>query len=93
VLRDAMDYRAANSDKTIELTAKMLNQPVDAVKADAANSQMLDRKQLDRYTSDGTITKWLTGMGDYFVGAGKLPQNVDPKTYYLGDTFTGAATK
>jgi NitT/TauT family transport system substrate-binding protein len=93
VLRDAMDYRAANSDKTIELTAKMLNQPVDAVKADAANSQMLDSKQLDRYTTDGTITKWLTGMGDYFVGAGKLPQNVDPKTYYLGDTFTGAATK
>jgi NitT/TauT family transport system substrate-binding protein len=93
VLREAMDYRAANSDKTIELTAKMLNQPVDTVKADAANSQMLDSRQLDGYTTDGTIDKWLTGMGDYFVGAGKLPQNVDPKTYYLGDTFTGAATK
>jgi NitT/TauT family transport system substrate-binding protein len=93
VLREAMDYRAANSDKTIELTAKMLNQPVDTVKADAANSQMLDSRQLDGYTTDGTIDKWLTGMGDYFVGAGKLPRNVDPKTYYLGDTFTGAATK
>ena len=29
----------------------------------------------------------------FFVGAGELPKNVDPKTYYLGDTFTGAATK
>jgi NitT/TauT family transport system substrate-binding protein len=93
VLREAMDWRAANSDKTIELTAAMLKQPVDAVKADAANSQMLDTAKLDAYTKDGTVDKWLSGMGDYFVGAGKLPGNVDPKTYYLGDVFTGAAGK
>ena len=92
VLREAMDYRAANSDATIKLTAKMLNQPEEAVKADAANSQMLDSKTLDGYTTDGTIDKWLTGMGDYFVGAGKLTSNPDPKTYYLGDNFTAAGT-
>jgi NitT/TauT family transport system substrate-binding protein len=93
VLREAMDYRAANSDAVIALVAKMINQPVDAVKADAANSQMLDSKQADAYTTDGTFDKWLTGIGEFFVGAGKLQSNADPKTYYLGDTFTGAATK
>jgi NitT/TauT family transport system substrate-binding protein len=92
VLREAMDYRAANSDKAVELTAALLKQPVDAVKADAANSQMLDSKTLDGYTADGTINKWLTGMGDYFVGAGKLPSNPDPSSYYLGDAFTKAGT-
>ncbi|WP_433300235.1 aliphatic sulfonate ABC transporter substrate-binding protein [Actinoplanes sp. CA-030573] len=92
VLREAMDYRAANPDQTIQLTATMLKQTPDAVKADAANSQMLDSKTLDGYTADGTVGKWLTGMGDYFVGAGKLPQNPDPKTYYLGDVFTGAGS-
>ncbi|MGK5680556.1 aliphatic sulfonate ABC transporter substrate-binding protein [Actinoplanes sp. URMC 104] len=90
VLREAMDYRAANSDKTVELTAALLKQPVDAVKADSGNSKMLDSKTLDGYTADGTVTKWLSGMGDYFVGAGKLQSNPDPKTYYLGDVFTGA---
>jgi NitT/TauT family transport system substrate-binding protein len=93
VLREAMDWRAANGDKAIELTAKMLHQPVDTVKADAANSQMLDSVTLDKDTKDGTIDKWLTAMGDYFVGAGKLPSNVAPKNYYLGDTFTQAASK
>ena len=91
VLREAMDYRAANADQTVKLTAKMLNQPEEAVKADAANSQMLDSKTLDGYTTDGTVDKWLKGMGDYFVGAGKLPSNPDPKSYYLGDAFTKAA--
>jgi NitT/TauT family transport system substrate-binding protein len=66
---------------------------VDAVKADAANSQMLSSADADKYTTDGTFDKWLTGIGDFFVGAGKLTSNPDPKTYYLGDTFTGAATK
>ncbi|MEU4238694.1 aliphatic sulfonate ABC transporter substrate-binding protein [Actinoplanes sp. NPDC026619] len=93
VLREAMDYRAANPDKTVELVAALLKQPVDAVKADAANSQMLDSKTLDGYTADGTINKWLTGLGDYFVGAKKITSNPDPNTYYLGDTFTGAASK
>jgi NitT/TauT family transport system substrate-binding protein len=93
VLREAMDWRAAHPDEAVALTAKLLKQPEDAIKADAANSKMLDAKTLDGYTADGTITKWLSGMGDYFVGAGKLTQNADPKTYYLGDLFTGAASK
>jgi NitT/TauT family transport system substrate-binding protein len=91
VLREAMDYRAANSDAVIALVAKMINQPVDSVKADAANSQMLSSADADKYTTDGTFDKWLTGIGEFFVGAGKLTTNPDPKTYYLGDTFTGAA--
>ena len=90
-LREALDYRKANPDKAVEVTAALLKQPVDAVKADAGNSQPLSATELDGYTKDGTIDKWLNGMGEYFVGAGKLPSNVDPKTYYLGDVFTGAA--
>jgi NitT/TauT family transport system substrate-binding protein len=95
VLRAAMDYRAANPDKTAELVATLTKQPVDAVKADAANSQMLDTKTADGYTADGTFNKWLTALGDYFVSSGKLEQNTDPSTYYLGSVFSsaGAAAK
>jgi NitT/TauT family transport system substrate-binding protein len=84
VLREAMDYRAAHPDETAQLVATMNKQPLDAVKADAANSRMLDTKTLDGYVADGTVKKWLSGMGDYFVGAGKLPSSPDPATYYLG---------
>ncbi|WP_436520373.1 aliphatic sulfonate ABC transporter substrate-binding protein [Actinoplanes sp. HUAS TT8] len=87
VLREAMDYRAAHPDETVKLVAALNKQSEDAVRADAANSQMLDSKTLDGYTADGTITKWLTAMGEYFVGAGKLTANPDPSTYYTGEGF------
>ncbi|MEO3829733.1 aliphatic sulfonate ABC transporter substrate-binding protein [Actinomadura sp. B10D3] len=90
-LREAMQYRTAHMDESIELTAKMLKVPVDQVKADAANVKVLSVDELDRMTNDGTIGKWLTGMNGYFVGAGKLKSPVDPKTYYTGDLFTAGA--
>jgi NitT/TauT family transport system substrate-binding protein len=90
-LREAMEYRSANMDKSIELTAEMLSIPVEQVKADAANVEVLSVDELDKMTEDGTIDKWLTTMTDYFVEAGQLESSVDPDTYYTGDLFTGAA--
>jgi NitT/TauT family transport system substrate-binding protein len=91
VLREAMDYRAAHPDETVQLVAKLTKQPADAVKADAANSTMLDTKTADGYTTDGTFNKWLTALGQYFLDAGKIKQNTDPSTYYLGTRFVSAA--
>jgi NitT/TauT family transport system substrate-binding protein len=91
VLRDAMRYRSENMDQSIALTAKMLKIPVDQVKADAANVKVLSVDELDTMTKDGTIDKWLTGMSDYFVQAGKLKSQADPKSYYTGDLFMAAA--
>lgn len=90
-LREAMAYRSANMDESIELTAEMLGIPVDQVKADAANVEVLSVEEMDTMTKDGTIGKWLTTMTDYFVDAGKLESPADPKTYYTGDLFTAAA--
>lgn len=91
VLRDAMRYRSENMDQSIALTAKMLKIPVDQVKADAANVKVLSVDELDTMTKDGTIDKWLAGMSDYFVQAGKLKSPADPKSYYTGDLFMAAA--
>lgn len=91
VLRDAMDYRAKNVDQTITLTATFLKKPVDQVKADAGNVEILSSAELDAKTKDGTVNGWLKGMSDYFVGAGKLKSPVDPATFYTGNLFTGAA--
>ncbi|MGW4563546.1 aliphatic sulfonate ABC transporter substrate-binding protein [Streptomyces sp. NPDC004561] len=90
VLRDAMAFRSEHTNEAIALTADKLHIPVDQVKADAANNKLLSVDQLDTLTRNGTIDKWLKGMNDYFVQAGKLKQPVDPKKYYTGDLFTGA---
>ncbi|MCW7945212.1 bicyclomycin resistance protein [Streptomyces hygroscopicus] len=90
VLRDAIDFRSAHTDEAIAITANKLNIPADQVKADAANNKLLSVDELDTLTKDGTIDKWLKGMNDYFVEAGKLSRPADPKTYYTGELFMGA---
>ncbi|OKK03050.1 aliphatic sulfonate ABC transporter substrate-binding protein [Streptomyces sp. CB02400] len=90
VLREAIAFRSEHTDEAIALTAEKLKIPADQVKADAANNKVLGVEELDKLTRDGTIDKWLKGMNDYFVEAGKLEQPVDPEKYYTGDLFIGA---
>jgi NitT/TauT family transport system substrate-binding protein len=91
VLREAMAYRTAHMDESIELTAEMLDVPVEQVEADAANVEVLSVDEVDRMTKNGTIDEWLAGLSDYFVESGELESSVDPNTYYTEDLFTGAA--
>lgn len=89
-LKEANDYRAANVDKTVALTAAMLKLDPTAVAADAKNSTLMTSAKLETLTKDGTITSWLTGMNDYFVAAGKLTAPVEPSTYYASKLFLAA---
>ncbi|MFD7310762.1 aliphatic sulfonate ABC transporter substrate-binding protein [Promicromonospora sp. NPDC059942] len=90
VLREAMDYRTENMDEAIALTAAFNDlEPAD-VEADAANVDILSADDVDALTQDGTADTWLTGMQDYFVGSGQLPEAVDPSEFYLGDQFVKA---
>ncbi|GGJ61589.1 aliphatic sulfonate ABC transporter substrate-binding protein [Streptomyces brasiliensis] len=90
VLREAIAFRSAHAGEAIKLTAGKLGIPEEQVKADAANNKLLTVGELDALTKNGTIDKWLKGMNDYFVQAGKLQHPADPKTYYTGNLFTGA---
>ncbi|SDS09119.1 NitT/TauT family transport system substrate-binding protein [Paraoerskovia marina] len=90
VLREAIDYRAEDMESAIELTAAFNDLAVEDVAGDAANVQVLGLDEIDTMTEDGTVDGWLTGMGDYFVGAGKLDAQVEPSEYYLGDMFLEA---
>lgn len=90
-LREAMDYRAANPEETVKMTAKLVGRDEKSVADDAKNSEAMTSAKLDELTKDGTVSKWLTGMNDYFVAAGKLPNPVDPADYYTADLFTGAS--
>ena len=90
VLREAMAYRTENMDETIALTADFNDLDPADVEADAANVDVLSVEEIDALTQDGTTDTWLTGMQDYFVGSGQLPEAVDPSEFYLGDQFVTA---
>lgn len=90
VLREAMDYRSEHLDEAIALTADFNDLDAADVEADAANVDVLSAQEVDALTQDGTADTWLTGMQDYFVGSGQLPEAVDPSEFYLGDQFVKA---
>ncbi|GGD62713.1 aliphatic sulfonate ABC transporter substrate-binding protein [Microbacterium murale] len=89
-LRDATEFRAENLDEAITLTAEFSALDPEQVKADAGNVQVLSLDEIDTMTEDGTVNKWLSGMVDYFVEAGKLEAPVDPSEFYTGDLFLKA---
>lgn len=89
-LRDAIAFRAENTDEAIQLTADFLALDPAQVEADAGNVQILSLEELDQLTEDGTIDTWLSGMVDYFVGAGRLTEVADPSSFYTGDLFLEA---
>ncbi|WP_234985804.1 aliphatic sulfonate ABC transporter substrate-binding protein [Demequina sp. NBRC 110051] len=89
-LRDAMEFRAANVDESIAMTASFNALEEEAVAGDAANVKILSLDEIDTLTEDGTVDSWLSGMVDYFVGAGKLDATVEPGSFYTGDLFLKA---
>ncbi|WP_199044074.1 aliphatic sulfonate ABC transporter substrate-binding protein [Glycomyces salinus] len=90
VLREAIDYRAENMDETIELTAEFNDLDPADVETDAGNVQVLSLDEIDRLTEDGTVDMWLSGMVDYFVGSGQLPEATEPGEFYTADLFLSA---
>ncbi|MEU7842214.1 aliphatic sulfonate ABC transporter substrate-binding protein [Micromonospora sp. NPDC049114] len=83
VLRAANDERAANVDRAVEVTAKFLKSaPVEQLRAEASNARFLPSAELAAKSTDGTVAGWLTGLNGLFKDLGKLPDVVDPSTYY-----------
>lgn len=89
-LRDAIAFRAENTDEAIQLTADFSALDPAQVEADAGNVQILSLEEIDALTEDGTVDTWLSGMVDYFVAAGKLTEPADPAEFYTGDLFLQA---
>ncbi|MET8231227.1 aliphatic sulfonate ABC transporter substrate-binding protein [Micromonospora sp. NPDC005298] len=83
VLRAANDERVANVDRAVEVTAKFLKSaPVEQLRAEATNARFLPSAELAAKSTDGTVAGWLTGLNGLFKDLGKLPEAVDPSTYY-----------
>ncbi|MCG5217541.1 aliphatic sulfonate ABC transporter substrate-binding protein [Streptosporangium sp. KLBMP 9127] len=93
VLQEANDWRAAHPDEAIAETAALLKIDAAKVKADAANVEVMTTADLVAKTEDGTVAKWLNGLGDFFVSTGQLKSAPDPATYYTGDLYTKASAK
>lgn len=93
VLYEALNFRAANPDETLEMVAKMSEQKVEDLKGEAVHIKVLSADDQIKMWDDGTIKTWLTNMGDFFVKGGKVQESelLDPAEYFQGDLLKEAA--
>ena len=91
VLKRAMDWRVANFDRSVELAAAMLNQPLDAVRAIAQTTKLLTSQDLVKLTNDGTVEGWFSKFNDLFKAFGTLKEDgLPPGKYYEKEMFVSA---
>ena len=90
VLKRAMDYRAANVEHSVELSAAMLGAPVDSVQALAKTVKLLTSAELVKLSQDGTIDGWFQNFDDMFVSFGTLKEALPPAQWYDKQMFVSA---
>ena len=90
VLKRAMDWRAANFDRSVELSAAMLGAPVDSVRALAQTVKLLTSAELVKLTQDGTVEGWFQNFNDMFKSFGTLKEALPPSQWYEGKLFVAA---
>ena len=90
IVKKAIDYRAANLDRSVELTSAMIHVPVDVLAPVAKSRLLLTGAQLDAFTRDGTVDRWLTRFNAMFKEFGTVADPLPPSRYYEGDLFLSA---
>jgi len=90
VMKKSLDYRIANLDRSIELTATFLGAPL-AITANVARSRkLLSSAELNRFTEDGTVNRWLEQFNAMFKTFGVLADPLPAERFYEAALFTSA---
>jgi NitT/TauT family transport system substrate-binding protein len=90
VMKKAIDYRSANLDRSIEITTAFLNAPAEATAKVAHSRKMLTAKELEAFTTDGTINKWLADFNKMFQEFGTVKEPLPPEQIYTSELFLKA---
>jgi len=90
VIKKAMDYRVANFDRSVELSATFLGVPREAVMTIAKTVKLLTSQELVQLTQDGTVDGWFANFNEMFKSFGKVQNPLPPNQYYEGKMFIDA---
>jgi NitT/TauT family transport system substrate-binding protein len=90
VIKKAMDYRAANFDRSVELSAAFLGVPREAVMTIAKTTKLLTSQELIQLTQNGTVDGWFENFNAMFKSFGTVTNPLPPSQWYEGKMFVSA---
>lgn len=88
--RDAIDYRSAHVDETIEIIARRTGVPLEILRAQRDSARFLRSDELDEAFRDGSAARWFTALGDLFVRMGRLERPIPVGTWFSTEHFLAA---
>lgn len=83
VVKEANDYRLANLEESIRITADFVGAPADAFAAQAAHTSYPTSEELEAYTADGTIDAWFDKLAEIYVDLGRIEDPLPASEFYL----------
>jgi len=87
VIKDANDWRRANLAQAVDATAALIGAPRAALETESSFAQYYTSAELAKFSGDGTVASWLSGMNEMFRTFNRVPEQVDPVRYYLGARY------
>lgn len=87
VMREAMDFRAAQAEEAVDITARFLKTDSAKITADASHITTFSSQELDEAAQAGEVSGWLTNLNAFFLSTGSMTSDVDPADYYLSDLW------
>ncbi|MBI1245416.1 MAG: aliphatic sulfonate ABC transporter substrate-binding protein [Alphaproteobacteria bacterium] len=87
VVKEANDYRKGHVEQAVEWTAAMLGAPKANLEAESKLAKYYSSAELAQLSDNGTVQSWLKGMNDMFKTFNRVPESVDPNSYYLGKRY------
>lgn len=87
VIKEALDYRLANLDESVQITADFLGVPAEPLAAEAVQANLPTSEEFEQMTADGTVDGWLDTLAALYVAFGRIEDPLPASEFYLGEFF------
>ncbi|WP_207100242.1 aliphatic sulfonate ABC transporter substrate-binding protein [Paracoccus shandongensis] len=88
VMKEAGDWRHANLDEAVTVTAEFLSVDPALLAPEAKMGTTFTAADLAAKSQDGTVAGWLDGMAAIYVAQGKLENPLPATDFYAADLYT-----
>lgn len=87
VIKDAIDFRRDNPEKSVEITASFLNVPQEPLMAESKLARLPSSAELEELTREGKVANWFDTLAGLYADFGKIEKPLPASDFYLGSLY------
>lgn len=87
VIKEATDFRRANPEQSVKITADFLNVPMEPLLAESKLAKLPSSAELEELTREGKVSNWFDTLAGLYQTFGKIETPLPASDFYLGDLY------